>query len=137
MSSSSPWGFVQYVEKIAPGCRFVGTSSHGGMMLTEKFAKKHLTLAALRRGMRHGNYYCYEEDCAWAIPAYELSQYWDRIFAYFKPAEGPELYLFKSLSAWNADYLLERGIEPDPVLFQRYKEFNRRLQENVFLLTES
>jgi len=120
----SPWGAIQHSEEITPGVRFVSTSRHGGIMITKNFAEKHLTPACRKHGLVYGDYYCYEEDCLWAIPAYELPQYWRKIFSYMK-VENPEQYLYRTISAWNAEYLLERGIAPDPVSYQHYVQFMR------------
>lgn len=122
---NTPWGSSQHVEHFAKGFVSVGTAGHGGFMLTEKFAKdNNLSMEALKRGMRSNGYYCYEEDCDYAIPAFELPQYWDVVFKHMDV--DPKEFLLETLSMWNADYLEERNIEPEP---KAYAFYLKRKQE--------
>ena len=123
----TPWGASQYVARYAVGFVSVGTSGHGGIMVTKKFADDHLSEEAKKRGIENSNYYCYEEDCDWAIPVFELPQYWGKVFEGM-PISNPREHLLKTLSYWNADYLEERGIEPEPEAYARYLERKREDQ---------
>lgn len=133
MSQSSPWGRIQHTQHIMPGWRSVSTAGHGGYMLTKRFAEDHLCPAAIRRAHRFLNWLCYEEDCDWAIVAWELPRYWDRVFAESsqKYRDNPEVqraYLLQSLSRWHPDYLIAKGVEPDPeglARWQDQEDFNR------------
>lgn len=120
--AGSPWGTIQYRKIFTRGFSSVSTAGHGGFMLSKRFAEKYLSREALKRAIKYRDYYCYEEDCDWAIPAFELKQYWEKIFQYAGEDINPEQYLLKTLSYWNADYLVERGIEPDSEAYAKYQE---------------
>lgn len=68
---SSPWGGIQSSSVLARGVRSVSTASHGGFMVTMRWARMHLSDAAINAGFWYGSYLCYEEDCDWAILCYE------------------------------------------------------------------
>jgi hypothetical protein len=109
---STPWGAVQHSQQLIRGVSIVDTCGHGGMRISLGFAEQNLSSEAIKRGIRMGSYLYYEEDCAYAIPAYELH---DKIYK-----EDRKQRLLESLSRWNADYLLERGITPDPESYKYY-----------------
>lgn len=116
---NTPWGAAQYQKSIVRGVTFVGTAGHGGVMVSKGFAEKNLSPAAIKRGIVYGGYYAYEEDCDYAIPKYELVQ------AGIWPMENKEeslAGLLGTLSRWNADYLLDRGIEPEEKGYAFYQE---------------
>lgn len=71
--ASSPWGQIQVSTQVAPGIRWVSTAGHGGLMVTARVAEKELSHQVQEMGNRYGDYYCYEEDCAWALAARELT----------------------------------------------------------------
>ena len=124
----SPWGHIQDTEQFTPEFRSVSTASHGGFMISEGFAEKHLSPAARSRGERYiGDYLCYEEDCNWAIPAFELPEYWEEIFKWSPESvqKDPYTHLLTSLSRWHPDYLLERGLTPLPGLYQQHLAMKR------------
>jgi hypothetical protein len=103
-------------------------------MLTKRFARDHLCPAAIKKGLRFLNWLCYEEDCNWAIVAWELPDYWDRAFAQSSPSfrANPRPHLLQSLSRWHPDYLIEKGVEPEPEGYARWQDqedFNRMLGE--------
>ncbi|MCK4260814.1 MAG: hypothetical protein KAX49_17690 [Halanaerobiales bacterium] len=124
---NTPWGVSQEVIKFDRGFVSVSTAGHGGFMLTEKFVKdKELTPGALKRAIKYNNYYCYEEDCDWAIPAFELLQYLNLIL---KNNKNPMQSVLKTLSYWNADYLEERNFPPEPEAYKKYKE--RKLESQM------
>jgi hypothetical protein len=68
--SYSPWGKIQNKLDIAAGIKFVSTAGHGGLMISEKLAIKNLPQIALKEGILYSGYYCFEEDCAYAIPVF-------------------------------------------------------------------
>lgn len=106
---NTPWGSSQHQKKLQEGVYEVSTAGHGGIMVDAKIAIDILTPQARAHGMKHGPWLCYEEDCQWAIPAYELNI-------------GDKNEAWKTISAWDADYLIERGIEPEPKMYARYNE---------------
>ena len=99
----SPWGTVQQEEKHQRGVTWVSTAGHGGYMISLGFAKKFLSEPAQAKGLRYGGYLCYEEDCLWAIVEFELM--------YVTTPQRQET-IYTSLSRWNTDYLLARGLAP-------------------------
>ena len=120
----TPWGTADDIEEYEPGLTWVGTPSHGGLMITKEYAKEHLSKAAQKRGEAYDNYLCYEEDCAFAIPYLELlPRLHDRFFAYsthYTTFHERMEYLIKVISRYNADYLIERGIKPEPKAYADY-----------------
>ncbi len=58
----SPWGVVEFEEKLAEGIYIVSTPGHGGVKLDK--ARNAQVHPAWRQS---GGWY--EEDCEWAIPA--------------------------------------------------------------------
>lgn len=100
----TPWGLSQHVEKFATGLCLVSTAGHGGYMVAKGFSKKHLSPAAQAQGMNYGNYLAYEEDCLWAVVAYELIKFWTFMFPYPDTAVLKES-IRKSLERWVPDYL--------------------------------
>ena len=110
---STPWGKGHTTETFAPGFSNVSTPGHGGFMVSKSFAAQHLSPECIAAGIDFGKYVCFEEDCDWAMPAYELPQFWPRIFAYAdaETKADPRAYLLRTLSAWRAEYLAARGIK--------------------------
>jgi len=67
---NSPWGIPDTVDKIAKGFYWVSTPSHGGYMVSKALAESLLPKSAIDSGflgIPWGGYYCYEEDCAYAV----------------------------------------------------------------------
>jgi hypothetical protein len=96
---------------------FVSTPSHGGLMLTEIFANKYLSTAAISRADVFGNgtnkRLCYEEDCAYALVFWELlDKFSDRLYAPGVDLEARRQSLLLTLSSYYSEYLTEMGIEP-------------------------
>jgi hypothetical protein len=110
---NSPWGIVQHVKKMISGVSQIGTEGHGGIRISIGFAKKHLSPEAIKRAIHMGSYLYYEEDCNYAIPCYEIYN-----LIYKDEKHKPKL--LKSLSIYNADYLLERSITPEPEGYKIY-----------------
>jgi hypothetical protein len=134
----TPWGAVDSVKPLTRGISWVTTPGHGGLMISKAFAEKHLTPAALKHGEWYGDrytgkgYYCYEEDCAWAIPMWELPQFWPETFKHMKECQTKEAqrqYLHELLSRYFADYLLEIGVQPVESQYASYRE--RKLDERM------
>lgn len=69
---NTPWGKSQNTETIMTSMYNVYTAGHGGMMIGKKFAESFLSAKALENGEQWGNFYCFEEDCAYALPYFEL-----------------------------------------------------------------
>jgi hypothetical protein len=137
----SPWGQIDSSKQITRGVRLVGTPGHGGIMVTRNFAATHLSSSAIARGEVYGNYVCYEEDCDYAIVEYELLRarlvtaadlYHGTPTGATKSEAEILAQLAKSLSSWNADYLMEIGIqpvEPEYTHWRESKESDRRRAE--------
>lgn len=70
MSSYSIWGPVQSIFYFRRGVRLVSTASHGGLMISEVFAKKHIPEAILEETPFASSCYQFEEDCALNIPLF-------------------------------------------------------------------
>lgn len=111
----TPWGpaDAEATRIIDKGFLSVRTAQGGGFMLSEGFANSRLTHAARKRATRYARYYCYDVEVTWAIPAYELDEYWPKLFKDRGPAFIPGRDLLVHLSCWCADYLRERRIAPD------------------------
>jgi hypothetical protein len=119
------WGKSDSKITLARGLSWVGTPSHGGFAITTKAAQQYLTNAAIQRGERRGAYLFYEEDCLADIVLYERPQVLRLKWSTSVPTKES---LIKSLSAWNADYLLEVGETPDPdglKFFNENKQMDR------------
>lgn len=121
----TPWGMADYKKSHMRGVTTVGTPSHGGVMVANGTAKKILSPAAIKRGRPYGAYLAYEEDCDAVIVYLELAEQGIISESDFKNGkEG----LIRSLSMWHADYLLERGMEPDE---DGYKFYIRNKTEDA------
>lgn len=99
---TSMWGKVQSCREYARGVKFVSTPSHGGYIVSRKFAEATLSSAAVAKGTVYGNYVCYEEDCLAAIVDLEL-------FDLIKPKSTKE-ELIKDINNFYPDYLAARGL---------------------------
>ncbi len=124
--SSSPWGRIQEQTTLAPGLLLVSTASHGGLLLSREAAERlHISPKALELGARWEDGWAYEEDCEWAILAWEVPQFWPALFPPGPHRENPRQYLLETLSAWCPDLLLSHGVTPVPGLFARYQSRQR------------
>lgn len=104
---NTPWGRSDSKITYGRGVSFVTTPSHGGFAITDRIARSRLSTAALIRSERRGGYHFFEEDCAAYIILWELDE--------TRTTDSPSLNsILKGLSRWYADYLIERGITPDP-----------------------
>lgn len=113
---NTPWGCSDHIERFEVGIQQVGTPSHGGLLISQAKAKRLLPEPALRRAELCGGYYCWEEDCDWAIAIWHLPHLWERYFAHGLEhcRTNPRGYMLGTLSRNHADYLQEIGVEPDP-----------------------
>jgi hypothetical protein len=114
---NTPWGKSDEAIKIAHGLTWVSTPSHGGFLVSDGYARKHLSPVALLKGERFGNYYAYEEDCNAAIILYEVPQAHAQLFP-----DGDLKHLYDSLSRWNADYLIARDLKPSEPGYSWFKQ---------------
>lgn len=114
MAQSSLWGSVNTVTNYQRGVRYISTPGHGGFVISKGFAKKNLSIAAQKRAEYYGEYLCYEQDCLACIILLELPN--------TRLPSTTEEDLISSLSAWNADYLIERGIPLNPKGYANYLE---------------
>lgn len=114
--SYSPWGKIQNVERYDRGFSSVGTSGHGGYRCSPGWAEANLSEAARKRAIRSHGALWFEEDVDWAIVAWEVPGYWPLMFRHAtgEIKDNPQAYLLRTLSSWSCDYLIERGITPDP-----------------------
>lgn len=72
---NTPWGKSHKVTKIETGLYWVTTAGHGGYMISKRKAEKLLPSIMLNNGFlgaKFGGYYCFEEDCAYAVVEYLL-----------------------------------------------------------------
>lgn len=103
----TPWGISQQVDKFARGFNQVYTASHGGYMIAKGFAERHLSPVARSYGMEYGNYLAYEEDCLWAIAAYELREFWTQIFNPSIPEVRAEEIIRRTIEHYYPEYLVK------------------------------
>jgi hypothetical protein len=68
MSTYSIWGEAQTVDHLCRGVRSVSTASHGGLLVSKRFAEKHIPKKVLANIPFEQNCYQFEEDCAYSIP---------------------------------------------------------------------
>lgn len=124
---NTPWGKADGVEVLERGISKVYTPGHGGLMIAKGYAMRNLSRSAIDRGQVFGSYLAYEEDCDWAIPMFELRHLWP---IYFRPgsesAKDPYGSMLHTLSYYNADYLLEIGVTPEPKAYAVYEQ--RRIE---------
>ena len=99
---TSPWGDVDSCEEIVPGVFNVFTPSHGGYMVRKNIALRHLSFAARSKGTVWGNFLTYEEDCRWAILAWERPEW----FAKSQPwaFDGLKKEALRIIKLYDADY---------------------------------
>lgn len=108
MATNTPWGKSQSASKVERGITFHTTAGHGGFLVSRGYAEKHLSDAARKRGMQWGGYYAFEEDCLASIVLLEIQK--TRVILNSSTTDND---LIARISRWNADYLLERGFEPE------------------------
>lgn len=123
------WGTAQSKTEIVPHVWWVSTAGHGGIMIAKATAERELTPQAVTRGVVYGGYLCYEEDCLYALIAFEKPQWFmGKPFNPITTVADIQQTAFENISAWNADYLIERGIKPET---ESYKYFCFRRDEDA------
>ena len=95
------WGKADYVTHLERGVVWVGTPSHGGLMVGKAVARKRLSPEAQEVGELCGSWLCYEEDCAYAVPLYENPQ-WALMCQFVVPPTVAQLE--DVLKNWHPDY---------------------------------
>lgn len=122
------WGSAEKKVKLLPGVNIVTTKRHGGYVISQAKAKKLLSEAALKRAELHSNYYYFEQDCLASIVDFELPE---DVFT-VQDREQWRQSVYKNLSRWNPDYLIERGYKPLKEEYEAWlqqKEDERRRNE--------
>lgn len=119
----TPWGESDETIILARGVVWVSTASHGGFLFTSDAAHKLLTTEARNAGdyCPAVQRYAYEEDCKAAIVFYEHPEYGVKVG--IKSADNAEAFkqsALETISAWDADYLIARGLTPEPKAYAHY-----------------
>jgi hypothetical protein len=120
MVMMSPWGKIQNKETFARGISFVTSSGHGGYMISKGVAHKRLSPKAIELGDVYGGYYCYEEDCKYAIIQIELPEVRSELYE-------EEVFL-KSLSRHYPEYVISRGEIPSEPEYSQYLDYKKMQQ---------
>jgi hypothetical protein len=134
---SSPWGEIQTSHPFVPGVRFVTTAGHGGYLVGKSFAKKNLSESVRAIGSPWGNYYVFEEDCAFAaieIGLLEHENFGNNFVEYlnkmFGNDRGKESYIESRREIMNRWYPIEKSLERVQTLLEREaKEAKQKEQE--------
>lgn len=121
---NTPWGKSDGITKIQRGVSWVTTPGHGGLAVSEKAGHEFLTVWARGQAEFRYGYYFFEEDCAYAIAFYEQPDWYrfltplDRSISNFEIREK----MLPIISQYMADYLIARGITPEPVAYAHFLE---------------
>lgn len=111
----TPWGNSQHAYKICEGVYEVDTAGHGGIMIGKRVAEKLLSEHARAKGEVFGVWLCYEEDCDWAVFAYEQPALYAaaraRAGCSLKTPEETKQGARETLQSWKQIYLLT--VEPE------------------------
>ena len=102
----TPWGQSQHVETLMDGVVQVDTAGHGGIGVEASAASKILSQEAMDHGDREYGYYWYEEDCKAAIPIFDNPKLREK----FSRVSDEDL--LRTLSVWESEYLIAKGVEP-------------------------
>ncbi len=90
------WGEIQTSTRLADGVVDVTTASHGGIIVDKRVANKFLSKEAKQMATYDNGHYYFEEDCDWAI------------FAFENPTIVPQnwlQYIEDCLKKWNPYYI--------------------------------
>jgi len=69
----SPWGKVQQSYQLELGVSWVSTAGHGGLMCSRAVGESKLSpRARLCVSSRFGGYFCFEEDCDYAVALFDV-----------------------------------------------------------------
>lgn len=74
---STPWGSAQYTRSFGRGIGECGTAGHGGIRVSRALAEKTMLPAVLRKAIRQGGYYWFEEDCAYSLVVLSFPERFD------------------------------------------------------------
>lgn len=80
MANSTPWGAADYIKECIRGVALVQTPSHGGIRVSRGLAERQLSDACRHLGYQMGEYYFFEEDCAYALPFFEHPEWFTNIY---------------------------------------------------------
>lgn len=115
----TPWGQSQHQYIITEGVYEVDTAGHGGILVRAAIATHLLSKAAIAKGWKWGQWIAYEEDCDWALFAYEQPALYtaahDAQPGRYKPYTAEEIKQIARdcLSRWHTDYLEQvEGVTP-------------------------
>lgn len=101
---NTPWGNSQHTDVLERGAVWASTASHGGLMLTHTYVEKHkLSQFCTDEGEATQTHYCFEEDCAWEVAAWELPRLWPFLFRHGNmkgDKEAQKEHLIKTLRFW-------------------------------------
>ena len=92
------WGEIQTENRLAFGVIDVTTAGHGGIIVEKSVANKFLSAEAKKAAYFVNGCYHFEEDCDWAI------------FAFENPTIVPQnwlQYIENALERWNEDYIAD------------------------------
>ena len=130
----SPWGCIDHSEVVIPEHVWsVSTPGHGGYAVDKRWARGHLSAECLAIGEAFSNCLWYEEDCAWAVLAWELPQ------ALTAGTTSPELHdtnmraMHSTIRAWYPLYCLAHSIPIEKeYAVNRLREFERMAERDGY-----
>lgn len=138
----SIWGKVQDSTSIFRGCRFVSTSSHGGIILTSSAMAKHQSLEKLRtypeiqQYDKNGTFYFEEDSDAFMVLYLLDDETLQRLYPNSTPERIRELALI-SFIQYNPSYFThvtgkELSVFDSPKLWEEFIQSN---PEHYFIRT--
>ncbi len=126
MSRSTPWGTSQSIHNHARGIASVSTASHGGLMISNGVAQKHLSEEARNLAMVYGGYHCYEEDDMYFVPLMDSDFIRNAVLpaiGLFAGKSESEIkqYLIDSISVSNPEFLIKIGVNPNKDSYEKWQ----------------
>jgi hypothetical protein len=83
-------------------------------MVTKNYANEHeVSDDARKEAIETSTHFCWEEDVAWVVGAWELRHLWDSLFQYGDYAGNPdkqEKYLKDTLTYWYPRYSIQKDL---------------------------
>lgn len=116
---ASPWGEVDHYQRVsAEGAFWVSTPGHGGLMIPEPVAERHLSADVLAEGERFRGtllmWRCYEEDCAYALPLLEWKELRFAMMGDAYPTDAQFVAdLDRSAARWYPQVIVSRQLSAD------------------------
>jgi hypothetical protein len=108
----TPWGMSDSSTKICTGFTSYTTAGHGGVCVSMGLSK-HLSKYTVKQAEKFGSGLWFEEDCAWALPAYDLCKnlpgFEEKLLAVWKSTTIE--YLEKTIKRWYGDYPFDKTDE--------------------------